>query len=219
MDTKTIRDAAPPSLLRIVRRVRSLVSSWRLPPHLRAVEQTPGSINLEHAELLYGLAHDVKEGCILEVGSYQGRSTVALAMGAASGAGAPVYAIEPHEPFHALLGSTFGPEDRGEFFRAMLRTNCYRNVRLVNLSSEIVSVGWDKPIALLWIDGDHSYEGVLRDFQCWRPYLSASSHIVFDDALPEDGLGPAQLVSYLVDRGEGQVVERVGRVAVMRILV
>ena len=48
-------------------------------------------------------------------------------------------------------------------------------VRLINLSSEVISVGWTKPIALLWIDGDHRYDSVVRDFKCWEQYLTKDS--------------------------------------------
>ena len=40
----------------------------------------------------------------------------------------------------------------------MLRTGCWNNVRLLNVSSEILSPGWKHEIELLWIDGDHRYE-------------------------------------------------------------
>ena len=95
-------------------------------------------------------------GAIVEVGSYHGRSTVALSCGAEAGAKLPVYAIEPHEHFIGELGGNFGPPDRAAFFETMLRTSCFENVRLVNLSSEIVSPGWQLPVSALWIDGTAS---------------------------------------------------------------
>lgn len=170
---------------------------------------------MEEAELLYHLAREAAGGCIVEVGSYRGRSTVALALGAADGARAPVYAIEPHETFVGALGGEFGPRDRAAFFRTMLRTGCYRNVRLVNLTSEVVASGWHLPIALLWIDGDHTYEGVRRDFDSWSPHLTADATIAFDDTDHED-LGPHRVLSELLDSGQVEPRAAVGKVVAVR---
>ncbi len=59
-----------------------------LPRHLRPVRKTQGYINFAEAELLYRLAFGARDGCIVEVGSYRGRSTVALARGSLDGDGA-----------------------------------------------------------------------------------------------------------------------------------
>jgi predicted O-methyltransferase YrrM len=53
--------------------------------HIRAIEQTEGMTSLADAELLFQLARECREGCIVEVGSYRGRSTVALALGTQGG--------------------------------------------------------------------------------------------------------------------------------------
>lgn len=171
-------------------------------------------ISFREATLLYGLAQGVREGCIVEVGSYRGRSTVALGRGSIDGGGAPVYAIEPHEPFTGVLGGRFGPEDRGAFYEAMLRTGCCRAVRLVNLSTERVVGAWEKPVALLWIDGDHTYEGVRRDFDCWAPHLTATAQVAFDDAT-NPKLGPHRLIRELIEGGSFRQTAAVGKVVVL----
>lgn len=173
-----------------------------------------GWLSPAEGQRLRELAAGVTEGVIVEVGSYRGRSTYALSAGAYDGGQAPVYAIEPHEPFTGLRGGEFGPADRAAFFRNMLRTESWRNVRLVNLSSETVTAGWARPVGLLWIDGDHSYEAVRRDFDCWAPFLLPGAGVVFDDAV-NAGLGPYRLIGELA--GEAwAVTERVGKIAVLR---
>jgi hypothetical protein len=157
-------------------------------------------VSRDAARLLYELAGQVERGCIIEVGSYRGRSTVALARGAAAGHGAPVYAIDPHEPFVGVRGQRFGPEDRAAFMRNMVRTGAYRYVRLLNVSSEVVSPGWNQPVGLLWLDGDHAYEAVRRDFNAWEPHLLPTSDLVLDDA-DDPQLGPHRLVRELTDEG------------------
>ncbi len=170
---------------------------------MEAVMCVQGSVTEAEAGELMRLASEVPpEACIVEVGSHRGRSTAALALGAN---GAPVYAIEPHELFEGVYGMTFGPEDRRAFFENMLRVGVVEDVRLVNLSSEVVSKGWTRPIGLLWIDGDHTLEGVRRDFEAWEPFLRPGGVVAFHDATDPDG-GPAQVIETLL----ADSFERVG---------
>lgn len=176
-----------------------------------ALDATEGMVSEEEAKLLYAVAEGCVNGCILEVGSYRGRSTVALAMGARDGNGSKVYAVEPHEPFEGVLGGQFGPEDRRAFFEAMLATGAYSNVRLINLSSEVVAPGWKEPIGVLWIDGDHRYEGVRRDYEAWAWSLTRDAIVMFDDAT-DTSLGPYRLIQELLATGAWKQIGSVGKV-------
>jgi hypothetical protein len=181
----------------------------------RLFKRTQGMTSFEEVSLLYELAKKSRNGCIVEVGSYRGRSTVALGLGSMDGNRVPVFAIEPHEEFRGVLGGQFGPEDRGAFFRAMLDTACYQVVRLVNLSSEAVAAQWTKPVELLWIDGDHSYEGVKRDFCCWSPHLIDDATVAFDDAT-DPTIGPCKLIDELLQSGMFRKTETVNKITVLK---
>jgi hypothetical protein len=160
------------------------------------------------AALLRRLATEVDAGCIVEIGSYRGMSTIALAKGAR----VPVYAIEPHEEFVGVFGGKFGPADRRAFFENLLRAGVVEQVRLVNLSSEVVAPGWQLPVGLLWIDGDHRYEAVRRDFDCWKPHLRGK--VAFHDAI-QPTLGPSKLIEELL-AGGFELVEHVQGTKVLR---
>jgi hypothetical protein len=177
--------------------------------------RTEGMTSLEEAKLLYELAREVRSGCIVEVGSYRGRSTVALGRGSLDGHRVPVFAIEPHQTFTGVLGGRFGPADAGAFYRAILDTGCYHVVRLISLSSEQVVPGWRLPVALLWIDGDHRYEGVRRDFESWRPHLIEGATVVFDDAA-DPAIGPHRLIAELLAAGGYEKVREFGKMTVLR---
>jgi hypothetical protein len=176
-------------------------------------EKIDGWLKLAGAELLFAAAASVSSGCIVEVGSYRGRSTVALCAGSMAGRKVPVFAIDPHEHFVGVKGGVFGPGDRRAFFRTMLTAKFASVVRLVNLSSEVVAPGWDKPVSLLFIDGDHRYEAVLSDFAAWRPHLTDHAIVIFQDA---DGAGPGLLIKDLVAEGALTPVQTVGRLAMFR---
>lgn len=74
----------------------------------------------------------------------------------------------------------------------MAETRLYEHVRLVNVSSDFLSHNWPMPVSLLYIDGDHRYEAVKRDFECWRGKLAAHAVIILDDA-SNAASGPGKL--------------------------
>ena len=183
------------------------------------IKEIEGMISLEEAQFLYDLAKNTKvdgENSIVEIGSYRGRSTVALARGSNDGNKIPVFAIDPHEEFVGVLGGHFGGQDRGAFYQNMLKTSCFEIVRLINLSSEVVTPGWKRRVNLLWIDGDHTYNGVKRDFNCWKPFLSQDAVIAFDDST-DSQLGPAKLLQELLDSNEFCFLKKVGKVTAIEV--
>jgi hypothetical protein len=196
---------------------RALDLLWRSATRdpMTAVARAEGMISIDEARLLYELAGAVAEGCIVEVGSYRGRSTIALARGSQNGRGAPVFAFDPHEEFVGVLNGKFGAEDRAWFFRNMLQSISYRIVRLVELPSTIVAAGWRRAVGLLWIDGDHSYDGVRSDVDCWLPHLIPDATVAFDDATNEQ-LGPCRVIRELLQTGHFQESQAVGKVRVLR---
>lgn len=178
-------------------------------------DRTEGMVSFDEAVLLYHLAKEVCSGCIVEVGSYRGRSSVFLGRGSLDGANAPVYAIDPHKSFIGILGGVFGPKDRTAFYRAMLENDCSEIVSLINLSSEYFSSTWNESISLLWIDGDHCYQGVKRDLECWLPHLKTNAMIAFDDAT-DPKLGPYKLIDELIASKRFEKIVNVGKVVVIR---
>lgn len=174
-----------------------------------------GQTSRHEAKHLFAMAKQAGGGCIVEVGSYRGRSTSALALGAKAGNKLPLYAIEPHENFEGVYGGQFGHKDRAAFFRNMLKLNLTDTVRLVNLSSETVTRDWNKPVALLWIDGDHSYEGVKRDVAAWFPHLAPHAPVIFDDAT-DPAIGPFKVIAELLAEGKWQKAESIGKTVTLR---
>jgi len=185
------------------------------PEHLKPVKSIRGWLSAAQAELLYDHAAAVRDACVVEIGSYRGRSTAALTLGAMSGGGAPVFAIEPHEEFRGPLGGEFGPEDRGAFFRNMVRLDLYRQVRLVNLPSVVVARGWERPVGFLWIDGDHTYDAARADFLSWKPHLIPGAVVAFDDAA-KPGLGPDRVVAEAQTEHGFAEIARVEKVVVLQ---
>lgn len=188
-------------------------------PFLDLMSELRGGITPHEASLLRRLASECGRGCIVEVGSFRGKSAVALAFGvrdmAPSAARPDIYCIEPHRPFTGFYGGEFGPADRGAYYAAMCRSEAFREVALVNLSSEEVTPSWTRKVGLLFIDGDHRYEGVKRDFDCWEPHVVPGGSVAFDDAKDPE-CGPHQLVQEILAGGRYELVEQTGKIVVLR---
>ncbi|MFC1759104.1 class I SAM-dependent methyltransferase [Planctomycetota bacterium] len=172
------------------------------------IDSVKGCFSAQQAVYLRDLAAKTGYGWIVEVGSYRGKSAVALWTGAKSRAlktEPAVYCVEPHATFRGIYGGEFGPEDRKAFYENMIRTGAYEGVALLNQSSETIAPGWTLPIGLLIIDGDHSYEGVKRDFEAWHRHVVPGGRIIFDDAADPE-IGPYHLIREILEEG-GYAIE------------
>jgi len=182
--------------------------------NLSRVIAADGMIHPDECLLLMRLASKVREGVIVEIGSYRGRSTIALAMGSSRGPAVPVFAIEPHEEFTGVLGRRFGPDDKKAFQRNIAHSTLSRFIHLISATSETAAKSWNSEIGLLWIDGDHRYEAVKKDFELWSPFLHVDGRIAFDDSTVA-GLGPHTLIEEILSTGSFTIMQTVGKVTVL----
>jgi hypothetical protein len=181
---------------------------------IQKIMSVEGSVSKTEVRLLYTYAKNVKEGCIVEIGSARGRSTAALALGSREGSKVPVYAIEPHEEFIGVKGGKFGPKDRVEFFKNMLRVGCVEIVRLINLRSQEVAKCWTQSIGFLWIDGNHSYEAVKHDSEAFGAFLVPGGFVALHDSKLE---GPARVIKEGIASGRYRRVRQVGQITLLKL--
>jgi hypothetical protein len=125
------------------------------------------------------------QGTIVEIGSFKGKSTVMLATVAAQYNQGPVVAIDPHAGLAYLGPVPPGYQDPtfNEFLASLKSGGVEQNVEVRRALSRDVAKDWDRPIRLLWIDGDHSYRGCKEDFDLFSPYLSDGAVIALHDSL------------------------------------
>ena len=142
-------------------------------------------------ERLRELAWEVPAECaIVEIGSYLGESAIALARGAADGAGAPrVHCVDP------WIGPTPGttgqdPLNLGTgdaWYAAFLD-----NIEIAGVADQITvhretsaeaASRWtaEQPIGLLFIDAVHDYDPILQDYTLWSPYVVEAGWLAFHD--------------------------------------
>lgn len=177
-----------------------------------------GMIAAEDVALLQRVAREIPEGAIVEIGAYRGKSAIALALAARDRlyAGKPlVYSIEPHAEFVGVYGGRFGAADRAAYYRAVTEAGCGQEIALIALPSVQAAKAWDAPIALLFIDGDHTLDGVRADVAAWLPFVVRGGMVIFDDA-HDPGIGPFVVVSELLAGGAYEIVATTSKMRVLR---
>lgn len=146
--------------------------------------------DLEGFTLMKLAAEGPGQGAIVEIGSLFGRSTCWLAYGSLAAGREPVHAVDHFKgsPEHQT-GAPFELDDIAEkgttFFTFMENIKNFgvnAHVRPIASSSLKAAKAWDGgPIRLLFIDGDHSFEPTLADFNAWAPFVTPGGIIVFHD--------------------------------------
>lgn len=166
-----------------------------LPPEFDAVaseawskaENVEGYIGEREFRALCMLAAAApKGGVTVEIGSFKGKSTIGVASIAAAFNLGQVVSIDPHnapcetDPDLSESGTSFD-----DFEAALTRAGVRQHVEAHRAPSRDVAVGWNRPIRLLWIDGDHTYPGAKLDFDLFTPFLIEGAIVAFHDTLHE----------------------------------
>jgi predicted O-methyltransferase YrrM len=152
---------------------------------LEATKRVPGHLGENESRFLGLLAACVPaRGTIVEIGSFKGRSTVMLAKVASHYGLGPIVAIDPHNS-PILLDHQANPEASSyrDFLNSIRTAGVADQVESHVAYSAEVANSWSRPIRLLWIDGDHSYEGAKEDFDRFFPHLVPGGVVAFHDAL------------------------------------
>ena len=152
---------------------------------LKDVYPLPGMLTLAEIDCLFQLGQfNQCAGVIVEIGSWKGKSTVALARGAGKVHNEKIYAIDPHK----ILPEEGYLEDTEAEFRATIKqAGVDSRVEPLIMTSEQAARGWNKPIRLLWIDGDHRYEPAKLDFTLWEPHLVEGGILAMHDTIRKKG--------------------------------
>jgi MMP 1-O-methyltransferase len=146
---------------------------WSIEETRRLTETVNGKLLPQEAEFLWSLARNCTgRGAIVEIGSWQGKSTAWLAAGSKGGAKATVYAVDPH---------ILKPENAQIFKENIMRVGLDDLVEPLVMTSAKAAESFDKPVELLFVDGDHNYEAVKSDFELWSPKLLDGGTIAFHD--------------------------------------
>lgn len=133
--------------------------------------------------ILYNIAKNINvDGYVVEIGTDQGESAIALSYGLRHGQiNKKVITVD--------IGIT--QEARGDKLSESLR-RAWVNEKMVchDMMDDIITVGcsskefskfFSSPISLLFVDGEHTQEGVIFDIEYYGSLLTSGGVIVIDD--------------------------------------
>lgn len=131
---------------------------------------------------------------IVEIGSFRGRSTVALARSAP--AGVDIIAIDPYDGSHRGPGeiSGFGAaagDDRNVFHANLEATGTARRVRHVAATSAAALTQLEGTVAVVLVDGSHRARDASADIRGWGGRLAPGGTLVVHDAFSSVGVTAA----------------------------
>jgi predicted O-methyltransferase YrrM len=129
--------------------------------------------------MLYWLARRSAPGRTLavEVGSYLGSSSLFIASALkARGKGSLLYCVD------TWLNDAMSEGNMDTFTAFKSNTSGHAGViRPLRGCSLNMAKGFDEPIDFLFIDGDHSYDGVKADVDAWFSKLKPGATVAFHD--------------------------------------
>ena len=165
---------------RSLSKVSQVVKFWGRGSALRRLESMEFQSGLgDSAWLLYGLVRSAKPQVCVEIGSARGKSACFVGMALRENGQARLYAIDPHT---RTDWNDNGTIDTLAILKAHLRTaRVEQQVQVLQATSEVAAQSWTESIDMIFIDGDHSYDGVRRDFELFRPFMKPDAFVVFHD--------------------------------------
>ncbi|TWF93743.1 class I SAM-dependent methyltransferase [Saccharopolyspora dendranthemae] len=154
-------------------------------------------------------------GVGVEIGTYCGKSTIFLGAAARSTGGRIVTVdhhrgSEEHQPgweYHdpGLVDATVGKLDTlGEFRRTLARAGLEDEVTAVVGRSGTIAGFWRTPLTFLFIDGGHTEEAAITDYEGWAHWLAPGGALVIHDVFPnpeDGGQAPYNIYRRALDTG------------------
>ena len=176
---------------------------WRRRRIFAAAGLRPPAAEHSAAEAQLLLRYGAGATRVVEIGVSEGGSAYELAQVAARGS--TLHLIDPYP--RGRLGVSFAEMTAHRLLdKATADGKTVKWLR--QLSSDAVR-GWHEPIDFLFIDGDHAYDTVKRDWEEWTPFVRSNGYVALHDALvkpngwTDDDSGPVRFVRELGDAPPG----------------
>jgi hypothetical protein len=169
---------------------------------IKIMDSVEGMLQSYETERLYELAGKSKKN-ILELGSFRGKSTVALLLGAQE-SGNKVFTVDPFITSDCSTGGSTIVDGDADYETFMKNTGPWQE-RLVLYKMKSRDVAWTHgEIDVFFIDAFHTYEEVRADFFHFYSHLSRDARVAFHDYSPYKPVFPGvvKFVDELLVSGE-----------------
>ena len=133
---------------------------------------TPESL----ANKLTNLASQITEGCIVELGSYHARGSIALAKEAQ----VEVYSIDDFEEKHGWIGERYGPEDEEIYWQNLKEAGLENVVKQIKMPFEDAAEQWQVDVGLVYWDPG-MVNRFQQDFLDWAYFVTPNGLFIAKD--------------------------------------
>jgi predicted O-methyltransferase YrrM len=140
-------------------------------------------------------------GEVVEIGSFKGLSSCWLAMGLMMGkVSGKAFAIDhfrgspEHQPGQKFVDKDIAASGstRAIFDATLSSKGLTGHVEAIPMASVEAAEEWRRrgarPIRLVFIDGDHSYEASAQDFALWSEFVTPGGYVAFHDVNAWEGV-------------------------------
>lgn len=155
-------------------------------PRPPSMERIIGSFDFvsglgDSAWLLYGLARSLKPTVCVEIGSARGKSACFVGLALKRNGHGKLYAIDPHTQTN--WNDRESVDTLSIMAKNLRKAGVVDYVQIIRKTSGEAVAGWTTSIDMLFIDGDHSYEGVKADWKRFLPFVKPFGVVIFHDTL------------------------------------
>jgi predicted O-methyltransferase YrrM len=193
--------------LRLLTRARLLLRGLRY-MRLLPYASIDGWLTVDEAITLYELSRALPDErpLVVEIGSWQGKSSVCLASGLHGKLQPRLCCIDPFDasgdaasaPVYDRRAADTGSGLRAAFEANLTAAGLRDVVDVCPGFSHDLCKRFDDPIDLLFVDGDHSYDAVKQDFLDWAPKVRPGGFLALHDVVHQEHDGPRRVVDELV---------------------
>jgi len=162
-------------------------------PDQNLLKNIKGFLDENEGQHLYEIALEAgKLGPCLEIGSYCGKSTIYLGT-ACRETGSILFSIDHHrgseeqqpgqEYFDPeLFDAQTGCVDTFKIFKKTIETSDLEDTVVPMVcKSEVVARLWATPLSLVFIDGGHTYEAAVADYNAWAGHIAPGGYLLIHD--------------------------------------
>ena len=195
------------------------------------ISATKGFLDEDEGRCLFEMALEAsRTGPCLEIGSYCGKSTIYIGTACKTNDGI-LFCIDHHrgseeqQPGEAYFDpALFDPETGrvdtfNEFRKTLEKAGLEDTVVAMVSRSELAARLWATPLSLVFIDGGHSIEAALADYQGWTPHIMPGGYLLIHDIFKdpaEGGQAPHQIYNLACSSGQFDPLQMIKTLGVLQ---